>query len=69
MTRRSRTPLAEAMYEIGSGRQIADACGVSQSMVSRWKRGERKVPVRYRKTIAKVLKVSMKSLWPPEDKA
>lgn len=63
------TPLAEAMYEIGTGRQIADACGVSQSMVSKWKRGKRPVPVRYRKIIAKTLRVSIKSLWPPEDKA
>lgn len=66
MSRRTRTPLAEAMYEIGSGRQIADACGVSQSMVSRWKTGKQRVPLRHRKTIAKTLRVSIKSLWPPE---
>lgn len=68
MTRTKRTPLSEAMYEIGSGRQIADACGVSQSMVSRWKTGKRKVPLRYRKTIARTLRVSIKSLFPAEDK-
>jgi DNA-binding transcriptional regulator YdaS (Cro superfamily) len=57
------------MYEAGDGRRVADACNVSQSLVSQWKCGSRKVPVRYRKTIARVLKVSMKSLWPPEGKA
>jgi len=69
VTRRAvRTPLDEALWAAErTGQWLAKELGVNVSQVSRWRRGASIPMYVTQRRIAKVLGVSVTSLWPPED--
>lgn len=65
--RTEETPLDEALWDKRrTGTWLAGQLGVTVSQVSRWRRGHVVPKPAMRKRIAKLLRVSVSSLWPPE---
>lgn len=66
--RTTHTPLDEALWVAErSGQWLADQLGVHFSQVSRWRRGVNIPEPTTQRRIAKALRVTATSLWPPED--